>query len=144
MPVRNKLVEVLQLKRKSFSHKLMQTVVTFLLFAFSGIFFRASDMQVALGVIKNTFASFNPWVLVDGSLYACGLDQKNFTVMLLSIVVLFVGDFFKYRGIPLRKKVMEQEWWFRWILMAGSVVLILLVGIWGSAYNEASFIYFQF
>jgi len=144
MPVRNKLVSILQLKRRSFSHKFMQIVITFLLFAFSGIFFRASDMQVAMGVIKNSFASFNPWILVDGSLYTCGLDQKNFTVMLLSIVILLVGDFFKYRGISLRKYVMEQEWWFRWILMAGSVVLILVLGIWGSAYNEASFIYFQF
>ena len=144
MPVRSKLVQVLDLKRESFSHKFMQTVITFLLFAFSGVFFRASDMQVAMGVIRNAAASFNPWILMDGSLYTCGLDQKNFTVMLFSIAILFVGDFFKYRGIVLRKKIMGQEWWFRWILMAGSVVLILVVGIWGSAYNEASFIYFQF
>lgn len=144
MPVRNKFVQVMALKRESFSHKLMQMSITFLLFAFSGIFFRASDMQVAIGVIKNSVKIFNPWILVDGSLYTCGLDRKNFTVMLLSIVILFIGDFFKYRGIALRKKMMEQEWWFRWILMSGSVVLILVLGIWGSAYNEASFIYFQF
>ena len=144
MPVRNKLVKVLQLDRKSFSHKLMQTIVTFVLFAFSGVFFRASDMQVAMGVIKNTFATFNPWILVDGSLYTCGLDQKNFTLMLISIAILFVGDFFKYRGIKLRKIFMQQEWWFRWLVMSTSVVLILLLGIWGTAYNEASFIYFQF
>ena len=64
--------------------------------------------------------------------------------MLLAIVILFVADFFKYRGIVLHKKIMEQEWWFRFLLMAGSIVMILVVGIWGSAYNEASFIYFQF
>ena len=122
----------------------MQTIITFLLFAFSGVFFRASDTQVAMGVIKNTFSSFNPWILVDGSLYTCGLDQKNFTLMLISIVILFVGDFFKYRGVELRKIFMQQEWWFRWLVMSGSVVLILLLGICGTAYNEASFIYFQF
>ena len=144
MPVRNRVVKVLQLDRDSFSHKFMQTIITFLLFAFSGVFFRASDMQVAMGVIKNTFSSFNPWILADGNLYTCGLDQKNFTLMLISIVILFVGDFFKYRGVKLRKIFMQQEWWFRWLVMSGSVVLILLLGIWGTAYNEASFIYFQF
>ena len=144
MPVRNKVVKVLQLDRKSFSHKLMQTIVTFVLFAFSGVFFRASDMQVAMGVIKNTFAICNPWILVDGSLYTCGLDQKNFSLMLISIGILFVGDFFKYRGIKLREMFMQQEWWFRWLVMSTSVILILLLGIWGTAYNEASFIYFQF
>ena len=144
LPIRNRLVKMLQLKRDSVSHKFMQTVVTFLLFAFSGIFFRAPDMQVAMGVVRNAVASFNPWILVDGSLYTCGLDRKNFTLMLLSIVILFVGDYFKYRGVSLHKKIMQQEWWFRWLVMSGSIVLILLLGIWGSAYNEASFIYFQF
>lgn len=81
---------------------------------------------------------------MDGSLYTCGLDQKNFTVMILSIVILFIGDFFKYRGTALHKKFMEQEWWFRWILMAGSVVFVLLLGIWGTAYEASGFIYFQF
>lgn len=144
MPVRNKVVRVLQLKRESFSHKLMQTAVTFLLFAFSGIFFRASDMKEALGVMKNAFTVFNPWVFTDGSLYTCGLDQKNFQVMLWGIFILFATDFLKYRGIVLRKKIMQQEWWFRYLLMAGSIVLIVLLGIWGTGYNEASFIYFQF
>ena len=144
MPLRNKVVKVLQLNRESFSHKLLQTIMTFVLFAFSGIFFRASNMQEAMGVIKNTLATFNPWILVDGSLYTCGLDQKNFTLMLFSIMILFVGDYFKYRGVALRKKFMQQEWWFRWLIISTSVVLILLFGIWGTAYNGANFIYFQF
>lgn len=144
MPLRNKLVKLLRLNRDSFSHKFMQTGITFGLFAFSGVFFRASNMQIAIGVIKNAMAIFNPWILVDGSLFACGLDQKNYTVMLLSIIILFVADYFKYRKITLHKKFMEQEWWFRWIIMSMSVVLILLLGIWGTAYDEVSFIYFQF
>ena len=144
MPVRNKLVKVLRLNRESFSHKFMQTGITFFLFAFSGVFFRASDMEVAMGVIKNAVKTFNPWILLDGSLYTCGLDQKNFSVMLFSILILFVADYFKYRKVSLHKQFMKQEWWFRWIVMSVSVVLILLLGIWGTAYNEASFIYFQF
>ena len=144
IPLRNRMVKILQLNRNSFSHKFMQTVITFLLFSFSGIFFRASDMQTAFGVIKNVAAEFNPWVLLDGSLYSCGLDQRNFTVMLLSMGILFAADYWKYKGISLHKKIMEQEWWFRWLLMSGSIVMILVVGIWGSSYNEANFIYFQF
>lgn len=144
MPLRNKLVKVLHFDRESVSHKLLQTVVTFLLFAFSGIFFRADTIQHAVGIIKNIVSVKNPWILFDGSLYSCGLDEKNFVLMLYSILLLFIADFFKYKGICLRKLVMKQEWWFRILLMSGSILLILLVGIWGSAYNEAGFIYFQF
>ncbi len=144
MPVRNQLVKILQLKRESFSHKMMKRGVTFLLFAFSTIFFRASNMTEALGVIRNSLKCFNPWILWDGSLYHCGLDGKNFMVMLMSIVVLFAADFFKYRGVVLHKKMMQQEWWFRCLCMSVSVVLIAVLGIWGSVYENASFIYFQF
>lgn len=143
-PVRDKLVFILHLKRESISHKLMQVVVTFLLFSFSVIFFRAPSVKDAVQILNNMFSIQNPWILFDGSLYLCGLDQKNFTWMIWSILLLFLVDFFKYKGIKLRQVLMEQEWWLRWGILAGSVLLIIVTGIWGTAYNEAGFIYFQF
>ena len=143
-PVRDRFVHILHLNRESISHKLMQTVITFLLFAFSIIFFRAPSIKAAFEIIVNMVTIQNPWVLFDGSLYQCGLDQKNFTLMMWSILLLFLVDFFKYRGVKLRQVLMEQEWWLRWGILAGSILLIIVTGIWGTAYNEASFIYFQF
>ena len=144
MPVRNKVVKVLQMDRESISHRLLQTIITFLLFAFSGIFFRADNLKDAAAIVAGITAMDNPWILFDGGLYSCGLDEKNFRLMLCSILLLFLADFLKYRGTCIRKIIMKQEWWFRILIMAGSILFILLVGIWGSAYNEAGFIYFQF
>lgn len=144
MPLRNKLVKILKLNRESISHQLMQIVITFLLFDFTAVFFRAGEISDAIAIIKSMIMVHNPWILFNGDLYNCGLDQKNFTLMICSIIILFIADFFKYREICIRKIVMEQEWWFRYLCMAGSILLILLVGVWGSAYNEAGFIYFQF
>ena len=86
----------------------------------------------------------NPWILFDGALYQCGLEQKNFMLMMWGIILLFIVDFFKYRNKKIRHILMEQEWWFRWMVLAGGMILIIITGIWGTAYNEASFIYFQF
>ena len=144
MPLRNKLVKILRLNRQSISHQLMQVIITFLLFDFTAIFFRADDMSHAFEILKSIVTVRNPWILFDGALYNCGLEQKNFTLMIWSIILLFVADFFKYRGVRIREIVKKQEWWFRCFCMAGSILFILLVGIWGSAYNEAGFIYFQF
>ena len=143
-PIRDRLVKILHLKRESISHQMMQTVITFLLFAFSVIFFRAPSVKVAGEIIKNMATVQNPWILFDGSLYKCGLDQKNFNLMILGMIFLLIVDFCKYRGLKLRNILMEQEWWLRWIILAGGVLFIVLTGYWGTAYNAGSFIYFQF
>lgn len=143
-PVRNTCVKVLGLRRETFSHKLYQRIITFLLFSFSGIFFRAFTVEEAFGIIKNIGAVWNPWILFDGSLYQCGLEQKNFMVMVYSIVILLISDTCKYKKIRIREGLMKQEGWFRVVLAAGAILFILLLGIWGTSYDQTGFIYFQF
>lgn len=143
-PIKDKMVGLLHLNRNTFSHKLAQTVVTFLLIDFSWIFFRAAGFMVALSVIKAMVSENNLWILFDGSLYNCGLDRKNFTVMLIAMLVLTVADIAKYNRISVRKIILKQEYWFRWIFIAFSIWMIMILGIWGPSYDVANFIYFQF
>ncbi len=144
MPIRDKLVQVFHLKRETFSHKIYRIIGTFILVDFSWIFFRASNIQQAIDVVKSIFTVYNPWILFDDSLYNCGLGRKDFNVMLISLLILVLMDVFKNRGIKVRLKIMEQEYWFRWFFIVAAITLILIFGIWGNAYEASSFIYFQF
>lgn len=144
MPVRDRAVKILHLNREALSHKWMKIAVTFFMIDFSWIFFRANSVREAFSIIKNMFTVRNPWILFDGSLYTVNLDSKNFQIIIWSILILLAADFCKYRGIKIREVLQKQEYWFRWLLIAVSASLILLLGVWGSAYNEANFIYFQF
>ena len=143
-PVRNKVVQLLQLNRESFGHKLLQGCITFLLVDFSWIFFKANSIRDAIAIIKSAFSVHNPWILFDGSLYACGLDEKNFRFMLLAIAILIFVDLFNSKGIIIRKVVYKQDYWFRWIFIALAIAFLFTFGIWGPNYNESNFIYFQF
>lgn len=143
-PVRTRICRTLGLRRETFGHRLMQGVVTFLLVDFSWIFFRAADFTQAKQVIASIFTASNPWILFDGSLYGCGLDSKSFTLMLLSIGLLLFADICKRKGISLRQHILRQDGWFRWGLMAASVLGLLVFGKWGPGFDQASFIYFQF
>lgn len=143
-PIRDKMVSVLHLHRESYGHKLIQIVGTFALVDFSWIFFRANDCKEALEIVKHMITVKNPWVLFDGSLYGCGLDEKNFRLMLLGIVILLLADFCKRKGIQIRKVVVEQDYWFRWLFFTLVISAIFTFGILGPDYNEANFIYFQF
>lgn len=144
MPIRDLVVKTFSLNRNTFSHRLYQRTVTFLLFSFSSIFFRAATSREAIEIIKGITSLWNPWILFDGSLYQCGLDEKNFRLMLIGIGILFLGDYFKDKGIRLRDRIMAQEAWFRILLCSFTVLAILLLGIWGTGYEKAGFIYFQF
>lgn len=143
-PVRDKVVVILHLNRDSFGHKVAHIITTFILVDFSWIFFRARSLREAFEIIKAMFTVHNPWILIDNSLYSCGLDEKNFRLMLISMMILLFADICKVRGIKVRETIVHQDYWVRWIVFAISIVFILTFGVWGPNYNAANFIYFQF
>ena len=143
-PVRDKLVSLLRLNRESFGHKLAKVACTLFLVDFSLIFFRADRFRDAIEIIRQICTVKNPWILFDGSLYTCGLDARNFWVAIICIGILLFADYFKYRGIALREVIIRQDYWFRWLVISLAVCGILIFGIWGTEYDAAGFLYFQF
>lgn len=143
-PLRHKASRVMRLNGATFSHKLCQTVATFILVDFAWVFFRADNMTVALQMMDSVLHADNLHIIADGSLYQLGLDWRNYMIMLLSIVVLLVVDFLKKRGVSVRSFLYKQELWFRWLVYIAGVLIILIFGMWGVGYNEQGFIYFQF
>lgn len=143
-PLRNRAVKTLHLNRDSFGHKLVHVLSTFILIDFTWIFFRAQSFTESVQIIQSMVTVRNPAIFFDGSLYNCGLDRANFGLMLLCIGLLLAVDFCKQKGIVLRKVIMRQDYWFRILFIAVSVLAILLFGKWGPTFDKASFIYFQF
>ncbi len=143
-PLRSKLVTALHLNRESMGHKLIQVIGTFVLVDFSWIFFRASRFLEVFDIIKAMVSVRNPWVLFDGSIYNCGLDIKNFWLMIICIGLLLFADLCKHRNIIIRDVIIQQDDWFRCVFIAIAIGAILLFGMWGPSFNQANFIYFQF
>ena len=144
MPLRQKFVKKMHLNVQSIGHKLARCFITFVLIDFSWIFFRAGNCYDAFEIIKSIFCCNNIWILFDGSLYDCGLDSKNFCLMVISIMVLFLTDIAKKKGIVLREIILKQDYWFKCLILIFVICFILIFGIWGSGYDSAGFIYFQF
>lgn len=143
-PFRDKAVKVLRLNRDSLGHKLLHVIGTFILVDFSWIFFRANRFMDAFEIIRQMFTVNNSWILFDGSLYDCGLDIKNYWVMIFGIAVLLIVDLCKIKGIAIREIIAKQDYWFKWIVIDAAIIILLVFGMWGSLYDEANFIYFQF
>ena len=95
-------------------------------------------------MVKSIFTTYNPWILFDGSLFELGLGRKEFQFMILSIIILLIADFIKWKGHSVREWVYKQERWFRWAFYIVAILVVLVFGVWGPAFDESSFIYFQF
>lgn len=143
-PLKKKIAVFLEIKEDSLSHRCIQTVTTFVLVDLAWVFFRASSVFEGLRIVKRMLTAKNHWVWFDGSLYECGLNQKNFALMVWGILLLFLVDICKYRGIELRKIVAKQDYWAQCMTVIAAVSAILLFGMWGVEYDAANFIYFQF
>lgn len=142
--VRERAADVFCLHTDSFGHRLAQIIVTFVLVDFSWIFFRSGSVDQAVQVIQSILHHSNLWILFDESLSCKVITRKNFVVMIVGLLILAAADFLKYRGVCVREFIKKQDFWFRYLVVVGSVVLILIFGIWGPEYDEAGFIYFQF
>ena len=142
--IREKVYSFLNLRRDTLATKLAQTIITFVLVTFAWVIFRALSIRQAMDMILGMFKDFNPWVLFDKSLYALGLDEKDFHVLMLAVLFMLIIDILRYKKVRLVKIFMEQNLWFRWLVFHVGIIAILIFGIYGAKYDAAQFIYFQF
>lgn len=141
---RSRIYKTLHLNETSAAHKAMKVLVTFVCVDFAWIFFRAESLSHAKAVIKSMLGVINPQILFDGSLYGLEIGRTGFLLMMFGILILVIADFFKYRGICIREKIKEQDFWFRAFVVSLSICFIAVCGVWGPAYTDSTFIYFQF
>lgn len=143
-PLKRKAAAFMEIKEDSLSHRCIRTVTTFFLVDLAWVFFRADTAFHALRIIRRMFTAKNHWVWFDGSLYECGLNRQNFSLMVWGIALLFVVDICKCRGIRIRETVAKQDCWAQLLIVIAALFVLLLFGVWGAGYDAANFIYFQF
>lgn len=129
---------------KSFGMKLMRIMITFVLVDITWIFFRAENLKQAKSVLFRILDMNNPELLANGSFFDMGLNRQNFVILLIAVIVLFLVDLAKYRGIRVREVILNCNIFCRWGILLLLIMSILIFGIWGSGYQETNFIYFQF
>ena len=136
--------ELFEIREASFSHKFFKILFTFALIDFSWLFFRAEGFRTSLRIGKQMLIHPNINALLSGSVFTLALGFKDFLVLLTSIIVLICADYLKWKGVVVRRALLNQDFWFRWMVYIFAVLIIVIMGIWGSAYDANSFIYFQF
>lgn len=93
---------------------------------------------------KSIYAQLRLWSFFDGSFYTCGLDQKDFQVMIAGILIVFVVDLLHERGVAIRKTIAGQLLLFRWAIYYAAVFAVILCGMYGPSLEGVNFLYGNF
>ena len=117
----------------------IQTLRTFGLYAAGLLPILAGGLRGALHAVRQTWY-FNPWIFWDESLYAHGLNRRNFLLALLSIVFLMIVESMQERT-NVRRLVARQYIVLRWAVYLAGIFAVILFGIYGPGYDAAAFIY---
>ncbi|SEK85151.1 D-alanyl-lipoteichoic acid acyltransferase DltB, MBOAT superfamily [Butyrivibrio sp. ob235] len=142
-PLRDRLCDTFNVVRNSFSHRLLKTLITFMLVNIAWIFFRVQDFASALYMVFHIWKPA-PWFISKGTIYELGLDRPNVLLLLMSIGLLIGVDIANKHGIKVAEKITTQGIWLRWLIYIAAVTLIVTCGIWGPGYDAAGFIYQNF
>jgi D-alanyl-lipoteichoic acid acyltransferase DltB (MBOAT superfamily) len=143
-PVYVGIAKKLRINTDCFSWRFFQMVRTFVLCSMGRIFPRASSMTAVWAMFKSMFTDFNPWVFWDSSFLQLGLTYKDYMVVFICIIVLFVVGNMQEKGMVIRKEIAKQNLYFRWLLYIGAVLVLLIYGMYGPGYSASEFIYQQF
>lgn len=124
-------------------YKLLTRIITFILINFTWLFFRARTINDAIGMLKVICTGFGWRHLLTESIYF-QMQSHVTVVLLLSILLLFMVDILKDKGIDMRKHILEQGFFVRYLLYIILIGVIIVFGKYGDAYAQTQFIYFQF
>ena len=78
------------------------------------------------------------------SLANLGLSALDARILAVGVLLLFIVSLLGENGKDIRGRLAALALLIRWAVMIGAAVVILLLGVWGSGFSEASFIYFNF
>ena len=127
----------------STSWKCIQVVRTFLLFCIGRLITIPGDLAVTGQLFKSIFTEPQLWQLFDDTLYAQGLEWKEFVLMLLMIGILWFISLQQRKG-SIREKIAGWNLIVRCFFYASAVIFILIFGIYGPSYDTSGFVYMNY
>ena len=95
----------------------------------------------AFYAMRAVFINFKISILTDGSLYKLGLVKRDWTILIVATIILFISSVMKEKGMSLRDFVAERPLVVRWVVY---LILIFATAPFGYVSSSTEFMYAQF
>ncbi len=139
-----KLPQLLHLNTETRRWRLFQTLRTFCLFVGSRLLTLPADLSITWYVLKRITRKFAPWELLDGTLYTLGLERPEFILVILALLLLYYVGKKEEEGVSLRARIAKLPVACRWAVYYGTILAVMIFGIYGAGYNAGAFVYMNY
>ncbi len=142
--LRSRLYTLLKIDTETFLWKCFKGFIVFILIDISWLFFRAEGIMQSINILKTIYYDFNLWYLFSDDFYNIFGSAKTFSIIIVSLLIVFIIDILHRRGIDLKRYILRQQIIYRWGIYFTIIIGIMFLGAYGSDYEQIQFIYFQF
>lgn len=117
---------------------------TFLIVNIGWYFDRCAHGMDALRMMKITLTDWRGAQMTMETIQGMGLPAADFYLLIVCTVLLFAVSLVQERGVVVRDWLSARVLPLRWLVLIAGIVSVLLFGMYGSGFDEATFIYYQF
>lgn len=142
-PEFKKITSFLKIDTSSFGYRFFQMARTFCLFCIGRMLTVTGSLHGFVIMVKQIFASPKWWVLFNEGIFNYGMDQKEFHVAIVGIIIMWIVDMM-HEKIKIRETLSEQPLVFRWMIYFTAIALIIVYGVYGAEFDASSFVYGAF
>lgn len=128
----------------SLGWKVLSRTVTFALFDYALLYFRADGLGSAFRIQRHIFGDFHLEFLFSDQFWALFGSSTALFALAAGLLFMLATDYCQYKGIDWKQRVLEQQVVYRWFVYLSMLFIILLFGAYGVKNGQTQFIYFQF
>lgn len=143
-PVRDAVIKICHGDPEAVSWRIMQTTKTWLIIFAGELFFRANGLRAGFAMFRSIFRDFELRNLWDGTFLDFGLDPADWLVIAAGCVTVAIVGMIKERGLLGQGGI--QKLWLpvRWGLYYGLIFAVVILGAYGTGYQQVDLIYAGF
>lgn len=117
---------------------------TFVFVNIGMLMFNAKGLKAFVRMFLSIFEGSFLIGVKNGGLFSYGLDQKDFIVLLVGVVIMLVISILQERGHSIRAELAKKPLPVRWLVYIALIVAVIIFGAYGQNYGKVDFIYGQF
>jgi D-alanyl-lipoteichoic acid acyltransferase DltB (MBOAT superfamily) len=144
-PVYDRMRKALHINKEAAWWKLFQMLRTFVIVLVGYVFDIADNFTNAMQMMFLTVTDQNPGVFLE-QLPSLGMRKVEYlAIMCSSMLLLYISIRLEQTKIDTPAELLEKRCGLiQWICLFGLIMIILLIGAYGPAYDPAEFVYMQF